>query len=377
MAQGADRRIEPGRSIAVLTSGGDAPGMNAAVRAITKVAASRGIHVVGVVGGYTGLRDGALRALTHDVSTPSGPAVVPDPEVDAAGSLGGTVLGSAREPRFLTPEGRRPAVALLSEPGRFAGLIVIGGNGSLAGAHALAQECAVPVVGMPASIDNDVGCSSSAIGVDTALNTIVDACDKICDTARAHRRAFVVEVMGRDCGYLAMAGAIAVGADAVLFREQGRGEEAIVDAAVRAIRGAFEQGRGKQRVLILKAEGVSVPCTRLVRLVEDRLGAELPGVDVRATVLGHLVRGGNPSFQDRMIAGRLGLAAVAAVLDGATDVMLGWQGPAGGVATGDPAVSRYPLDEVLRQSAALVDGTSAVTRRRVLMMEQVEGVLGL
>jgi 6-phosphofructokinase 1 len=366
-----------GRTIAVLTSGGDAPGMNAAVRAITKVAASRGIHIVGVVGGYTGLRDGALRALTHDVSTPSGAAVVPDPEVDAIGSLGGTVLGSAREPRFLAAEGRAPAVALLSEPGRFAGLIVIGGNGSLAGAHALARECTVPVVGMPASIDNDVGCSSSAIGVDTALNTIVDACDKICDTARAHRRAFVVEVMGRDCGYLAMAGAIAVGADAVLFREQGRSEEAIVDAAVRAIRGAFEQGRGKQRVLILKAEGVSVPCTRLVRLVEDRLGAELPGVDVRATVLGHLVRGGNPSFQDRMIAGRLGLAAVAAVLEGTTDVMLGWQGPAGGAPTGDPAVSCYPLEEVLRQSAALVDGTSPVTRRRVMMMEQVEGVLGL
>lgn len=367
-----------GRTIAVLTSGGDAPGMNAAVRAITKVAASRGVHVCGVVGGYTGLREGAFRALTHEVVAPDGrTVVVPDPEIDAIAALGGTVLGSAREPRFMWAEGRAPAVARLSQDGRFAGLIVIGGNGSLAGAHALAGECTVPVVGMPASIDNDVGCSGSAIGVDTALNTIVDACDKICDTARAHRRAFVVEVMGRDCGYLAMAGAIAVGADAVLFREQGRSEDAIVEAAVRAIRGAFELGRGKQRVLILKAEGVSVPCTRLVRLIEERLADELPGVDVRATVLGHLVRGGNPSFQDRMIAGRLGLAAVAAVLEGVTDVMVGWQGPPGGTPTGDPAVARYPLDEVLRQSAALVDGTSPVTRRRVQMMEQVEGVLGL
>jgi len=366
------------RTIAVLTSGGDAPGMNAAIRAITKVAASRGVHVVGVVGGYTGLLEGRLRPLTRAVQTPSGTTVVPDPEIDAMAATGGTVLGSARELGFLTKEGRAPAAALLSD--QVSGLIVIGGNGSLAGAHALAAECRAPVVGMPASIDNDVGCSSSAIGVDTALNTIVEACDKICDTARAHRRAFVVEVMGRDCGYLAMAGAIAVGADAVLFREQGRSEDEIVEAAARAIRRAFEQGRGKQRVLILKAEGVSVPCTRLVRLVEEQLqseGGEAHGVEVRATVLGHLVRGGNPSFQDRMIAGRLGLGAVTAVLEGATDIMLGWQGPSGGTPTGDPAVSRYPLELVLRESAALVDGTSPVTKRRVQMMELVEGVLGL
>jgi 6-phosphofructokinase 1 len=358
------------RTIAVLTSGGDAPGMNAAIRAITKVAASRGVHVVGVVGGYTGLLEGRFRPLTSEVRG----SVVPDPEIDAMAATGGTVLGSARELRFLTKDGRAPAAANL---GRMAGLVVVGGNGSLAGAHALAGECSTPIVGMPASIDNDVGCSSSAIGVDTALNTIVDACDKICDTARAHHRAFVVEVMGRDCGYLAMAGAIAVGADAVLFREQGRSEEEIVAAAARAIRGAFEQGRGKQRVLILKAEGVSVPCTRLVRLVQE----QLQGVEVRATVLGHLVRGGNPSFQDRMIAGRLGLGAVTAVLEGATDIMLGWQGPptgdGRGTPTGDPAVSRYPLQLVLEESAALVDGTSPVTKRRVQMMSLVEGVLGL
>lgn len=362
------------KTIAVLTSGGDAPGMNAAVRAIAKVAASKGVGVVGIVGGYTGLLAGATRPLTREIEDASGVVVVPDGEVDAIGSVGGTVLGSAREPRFLTAEGRAPALAELS---RFAGLVVIGGNGSLAGAHALATEGRVPVVGLPASIDNDVGCTSSAIGVDTALNTIVEACDKISDTARAHRRVFVVEVMGRDCGYLAMAGAIAVGADAVLFREQGRDEEQIVESAARAIRRAFAAGRGKQRALILKAEGVSVPCTKLVRLVEERLAADIPGLEVRATVLGHLVRGGNPSFQDRMIAGRLGLAAVAAVLEGATDVMLGWQGPQGGTPTGDPAVARYPLVEVLKQSAALVDGTSPVTKRRVQMMELVEGVLGL
>jgi 6-phosphofructokinase 1 len=188
----------------------------------------------------------------------------------------------------------------------------------------------------------------------------------------------VVEVMGRDCGYLAMAGAIAAGADAVLFREQGRDDAAIVDSVERAIRRGFSSERGKARVLILKAEGVSLPCTELVRQVADRLGNDLPGVDVRATVLGHLVRGGNPSFQDRMIAGRLGLAAVAAILKGATDVMAGWQGPSqGGKPTEDPSVSFYPLELVLQESAALVDGTSNVTKRRVQMMELVEGVLGL
>lgn len=359
------------RTIAVLTSGGDAPGMNSAIRAVTKVAASRGIRVHGVVGGYTGLLEGRFRPLTHE----QGDRVVPDPEIDAMGSLGGTILGSARERRFLDAAGRAPAVERMRG---LAGLVVIGGNGSLAGAHALAHESEVPVVGMPASIDNDVGCSASAIGVDTALNTIVAACDKICDTARAHRRAFVVEVMGRDCGYLAMAGAIAAGADAVLFREQGRDDDAIVDSVERAIRRGFSEERGKPRVLILKAEGVSLPCTELVKQVEARLGNDLPGVDVRGTVLGHLVRGGNPSFQDRMIAGRLGLAAVAAVLEGATDVMVGWQGPAkAGTPTEDPSVARYPLELVLSESAALVNGTSAVTKRRVQLMELVEGVLGL
>jgi 6-phosphofructokinase 1 len=359
------------KRIAVLTSGGDAPGMNAAIRAIAKVAASRGVDVLGVENGYTGLLEGRFRPLTRA----RGGAVVLEAGVDEIGSLGGTVLGSARELRFVTAAGRAPAIEHLRG---LQGLVVIGGNGSLAGAHALAQESSTPVVGLPASIDNDVGCSASAIGVDTALNTIVAACDKICDTARAHRRAFVVEVMGRDCGYLAMASAIAAGADAVLFREQGRDEAAIVDAVEQAIRRGFGEGRAKQSVLILKAEGVAMPSTQLVRIVEDRIAADLPGVDVRATVLGHLVRGGNPSFQDRMIAGRLGLAAVQAVLGGVTDTMCAWQAAvAGGTPTEDSAVQRFGLAQVLTESAALVDGTSPVTRRRIKLMEAVEGVLGL
>lgn len=345
--------------------------MNAAIRAITKVAASRGVRVVGVQDGYTGLLEGRLRPLTGGVAIQSSLSI--DPELDFLGSMGGTVLGSAREPRFLSPEGRAPALRTLAG---LRGLIVIGGNGSLAGAEALAAESTVPVVGIPASIDHDVGCTGTSIGVDTALNTIVSACDRICDTARAHRRAFVVEVMGRDCGYLAMAAAVATGAEAVLFREQGRDEPTIVAAVEQVIRRTFSRPN-KRRVLILKAEGVAVPCTRLVRQVQDNLGDEL-GVDVRATVLGHLVRGGHPSFQDRMVAGRLGLAAVSAVLAGQTGQMVAWQALVdGGAKTPDSAVTLFPLSEVLTQSRALIDGSSPITKRRVKMMETIEGVLGV
>jgi len=358
------------RPIGILTSGGDAPGMNAVVRAMTKLAVSRGVPVVGVENGYTGLLEGRLRPLTH-VSDAGQLGV--DTQIDLLGAVGGTLLGSAREPRFMTTEGREPATRTLQS---LRGLIVVGGNGSLRGAHALATESEVPVVGVPASIDHDVGCTGLSIGVDTALNTIVSSCDRICDTALAHHRAFVVEVMGRDCGYLAMAAAVAMGAEAVLFREQGRDEAQLVDAVEGAIRHAFSE-RGKRRVLILKAEGVKTPCTRLVRLVAARLD-DLVDVDVRATVLGHLVRGGAPSFRDRMVAGRLGMAAVDAVLHGHTDTMVAWQPlVAGGEQTADPQVRRFGLEQVLRESEALVDGTSPITQRRVAMMDAIEGVLGL
>ncbi|MCR9164109.1 MAG: 6-phosphofructokinase [Nannocystaceae bacterium] len=357
-------------AIGILTSGGDAPGMNAALRAMTKLAASRGVPVIGVENGFTGLLEGRLRPLTH--TGPSGELGV-DGQVDLLGAVGGTILGSAREPRFMTAQGRAPAVEVLAG---LRGLVVVGGNGSLSGAHALAEASGTPVVGVPASIDHDVGCTGTSIGVDTALNTIVSSCDRICDTARAHHRAFVVEVMGRDCGYLAMAAAAAMGAEAVLFREQGRDEAQLVEAVETAIRRAFSE-RGKRRVLILKSEGVRTPCTRLVRLVAERLG-DLRDVDVRATVLGHLVRGGAPSFRDRMVAGRLGIAAVDAVLEGRTDTMVAWAPLVpGGTPTSDPQVFAFPLADVLEHSRALIDGSSPITRRRVAMMSAIEGVLGL
>ncbi len=360
------------KKIAVLTSGGDSPGMNAALRAITKLAASKGVQVFGVHEGYEGLMDGNFRELTRVL--PDGQVMV-DIEVDAAGGLGGTIIGSARSARFREAEGRAQASMQMAKR-NLEGLIVIGGNGSLTGAHFFSRESGIPTIGIPGSIDNDIGCTALALGVDSALNTIVAACDNISDTARAHRRAFVVEVMGRDCGYLAMASAIAVAADAVMIREQGKTEEQLVADLANVIRNGY--ARGKRRILVIKAEGVQVPCTRLVRLTEDAMRADMPTVEIRATVLGHVVRGGNPSYQDRAIAGRLGFGAVGALLRGATDAMVAWLPPVpGGMPTEDSSVMLFPLEHVLAETAAVINGSSPVTQRRLALMEKATGVLAL
>jgi|FLYL01.1.fsa_nt_gi 6-phosphofructokinase 1 len=358
-------------TIAVLTSGGDAAGMNAAIQAVVKVAASRGWEVLGIERGFTGLLNGVARPLTRNADG----APYPVPEIDDIGALGGTVLGSSREPRFVDPVERQKAAAFLDERG-VEGLVVIGGNGSMAGAHALSGEVDLPVVGIPASIDNDIGLTREALGVDTALNTIVEACDRISDTARSHRRAFVVEVMGRSSGYLAMAAAVATAADAVLLPEQGRGFDEILDSLTACIRHAFSPRRGKRRVLVIKAEGVQFPTHLLV----DELRAELSDmedVDIRGTVLGHLVRGGNSSFRDRMLGGRFGLVAVEAVLEGKTDVMVGWNLVDMGEPTSDNFIRLFSLPEVLTETEALLDGSSPVTQDRVRRMEAIHGVLSL
>lgn len=360
------------KKLAVLTSGGDSPGMNAAIRAAAKLAASKGVQVLGVLEGYEGLIDGQFRELTQ---LRSDGTVTVDLEVDVAGNQGGTFIGSARSARFREAAGRKAAFEQLKKQG-IEGLVVIGGNGSLTGAHLFANELGVKVMGIPGSIDNDIGCTSTALGVDTALNTIVDACDRISDTARAHRRAFVVEVMGRDCGYLAMASAVALAADAVLIRESGKSEAQLVNDISNVIRTGF--ARGKRRILIIKAEGIQAPCTKLVRMTEESMRAEMPNVEIRATVLGHVVRGGNPSYQDRAVAGRLGFSAVTALLESATDEMVGWLSPvAGGIATQDSSVHRFPLERVLAETASLIDGSSPVTKRRLALMEKASGVLAL
>jgi 6-phosphofructokinase 1 len=347
--------------------------MNTATRALGKLAAARGVHAVGIEDGYEGLLAGRFRELTHD-DPQAASGVVPTAELDELVRVGGTALGSSRSERFRTAEGRAEAAEVLKD---FDGLVVIGGNGSLTGAHLLATEHDVRVMTIPASIDNDIGCTASAIGVDTALNTIVEACDRISDTARAHRRVFVVEVMGRESGYLAMASSVAAGADAALFRELGRSEAELVEHVEQIVDTGFARGH-KRCVLIIKSEAVRMPCTRMARELQERLTAQGKRVEVRGTVLGHLVRGGMPTYQDRMVAGRLAFAALEGLADGATDEMVAWQPPVpGGRATADPTVRRYPLAEVLEETRRLLDGTSEVTRWRVQMMRRIENVLGL
>ena len=360
-------------ALAVLTSGGDAPGMNAAIRAVTKVAASLAVPVWGVEMGFDGLIDGEFRPLTRQSG--SNGALTPTAEVEAMGSLGGTSLGSSRCPRFYAREGRAEASRQL-EKYSITGLLVIGGNGSLAGAHALAIEGESPVIGIPASIDNDIGLTREALGVDTALNTIIEACDRITDTARSHHRAFIVEVMGRHSGYLAMASAVAAAADGVLLPEHQRNRDEVIEAVTECIVRSFDVARDKNRVLIIKAEGVPVPTHELVQEVTDRLGG-MANVEIRGTVLGHLVRGGNPSFRDRLLAGRFGLVAVHAALAGRTDLMTGWNLTDRGEPTSDSWIRLFPLADVLTETESLLDGTSAVTMDRLQRMEAIQGVLAL
>ena len=359
------------KRIGVLTSGGDAPGMNAGILAAVKVAMAKGAEVVGIERGYDGAIDGAFRPLTRVAEG----ELAPFSEIERAGGRGGTLLGSSRCPRFRQPEGRATAAEQLRKAG-IEGLIVLGGNGSLTGAHLLAVETGFPVVGIPASIDNDLGCTSDAIGVDSALNTIIDACDSISDTARSHHRAFIVEVMGRDSGYLAMVSAVAMAADAALLPEENLSEAEVIDRVESIVRSGARPERQKPRILIIKAEGVPVPATRLVREVNERLGDS--DVDVRATVLGHIVRGGNPTAHDRLLAGRFAFAAVGSLMAGATDVMTAWR-PAddGGIETADSSVRLFPLDEMLAETSHLLDGSSPVTQARLARMRAAQGVLGL
>jgi 6-phosphofructokinase 1 len=321
--------------------------------------------VLGVRRGYEGLLAGDATELTLDA-------------VEGISRFGGTMLGSARSAEFPTEAGQQKAKARIAELGLDA-LVVIGGNGSLTGAHVLAADRPCTIVGLPASIDNDIGHCGLAIGVDTAVNTIVEACDRISDTARAHRRAFIVEVMGRHCGFLAMRAGIAAEADAILYGEDERLEEdALVERLNAVLKQCFSSDRNKTRCLIVKAEGVSVPTDVLVKRLQRHLDDEHPGVDLRATVLGHVVRGGHPSALDRVIAQRLAFGAVVAVEHGLHDVMLGWDVPGGhGQKTADNAVNVIPIAEVLEETARVLDGSSPVTQKRLELLRQVQHIMAM
>jgi 6-phosphofructokinase 1 len=305
--------------IAVLTSGGDAPGMNAAVRAVARMAFARHWEAVGIEAGYRGLLEGRFQALSNRM-------------VGGILQRGGTVLGTARSTEFATPEGQELAIRRLEKAG-VEGLVVIGGEGSLTGALRL-EERGVKVVGIPATIDNDVWGTDTAIGVDTALNTALDAIDRIKDTASSHQRAHVVEVMGRRCGYLALMSAIAGGAEAVLVPEFVPRPQEIM----RAFKKAWEQG--KPHFIVVAAEGAPLSAEGFHEYVNEAEG----GVESRITVLGHVQRGGSPTAFDRILASRMGTAAVKAFSEGESGVMIGLEGRRTGC---------VPLNEVVGKVRSL------------------------
>jgi len=288
------------RRIAVMTSGGDAPGMNAAIRAVVRVALHCGLEVRGVRRGYAGL----LAGQTEELSTRSVGGII---------QRGGTVLGTAREAAMLMPDGPRQALDVLHREG-IDGLVVIGGDGSLRGALAL-HRLGFPVVGVPASIDNDIYGTDLAIGVDTALNTALEAIDRIKETASSHNRAFIVELMGRHSGYLALTAGLAGGAEMVLI------PEVEVDPArvVQELREAY--ARGKPHFIVVVAEGARYNAARLQQYIEH--AEDEVGFETRLTVLGHVLRGGAPTVHDRLLASRLGAEAVAQLAAGVSGVMVG------------------------------------------------------
>ena len=287
-------------TIGILTSGGDAPGMNAAIRAVTRAAIFNGWKVKGIYRGYEGLINNEIKDFTSE-------------SVSNTIQRGGTVLKTARSNDFMTVEGRQKAYDNM-KANNIDALIVIGGNGSLAGAQIFAQEHDVPCIGLPGTIDNDLYGTDSTIGYDTALNTIVECVDKIRDTATSHDRIFFVEVMGRDAGFLAQNSAIAAGAEAAIIPE----DQTDVDQLGQFISRGFRKSKNSSIVIVSesKKDGGAM-------YYANRVRNEYPQYDVRVTILGHLQRGGKPSAVDRILASRLGVAAIEALNEGQRNVMIG------------------------------------------------------
>jgi len=303
------------KRIAVLTSGGDAPGMNAAIRAVTRCALEQGWEVFGVQRGYAGLLSGHFQEFNAR-------------SVGGIIQQGGTILGSARCPEFQTEEGRMAALRELRQRD-ISGLVVIGGNGSQTGAFALSQM-GIAVVGVASTIDNDLVGSDITIGVDTALNIALEAIDRLKITASSHMRAFLVEVMGRKCGYLAIMTAIAGGAEVVVVPEI----ETTPEQVAQGLRAAYE--RGKAHALVVVAEGAKYNAESLVSYFKEH--SARVGFDLRSTTLGHVQRGGAPTAYDRILATRLGAGAIAALVNGEESALVGML---------KGAVTATPLSEVV------------------------------
>lgn len=288
------------KCIGILTSGGDAPGMNAAIRAVTRAAIFNGMQVKGIYKGYRGLiTDEVVEFKTNSVSN-----II---------QRGGTILKTARCEEFKTIEGRKIAYETMIKE-EINALVVIGGDGSLTGANIFANEYNIPIVGLPGTIDNDLNGTDVTIGYDTALNTIMQSVDKIRDTATSHERLFFIEVMGRNCGYLALNSAIAAGAEAAIIPEISIEKDQLAEL----IEQGFRKSKNSSLVLVTESE-VTGGALKLAERVKN----EYPQYDVRVSILGHLQRGGSPSAQDRILASRMGVAAIQALLEDQRNVMIG------------------------------------------------------
>lgn len=287
------------KTIGVLTSGGDSPGMNAAIRAVTRAGISNGYRIKGIYRGYDGLINGEIKEFTTE-------------NVSGIITQGGTILKTARSKEFMTLEGQQKAYDQLIA-NEIDALIVIGGNGSLTGAMNFAREFDFRCIGLPGTIDNDLYGTDSTIGYDTTMNTIMDCVDRIRDTAQSHERIFFIEVMGRDAGFLAQNAAIACGAEAAIIPEEVIQEDQLAEFMKRGIR------KSKKSCIVLVSE--SPKCGAMY--YAERVKNEFPGFDVRVSILGHLQRGGSPTARDRILASRTGVGAIEAIMQGQRNVMVG------------------------------------------------------
>jgi len=320
------------KKLALLTSGGDAPGMNAAIRAVVRTALYNGLEIAGIRRGYQGMIEGDI----FNMETTS---------VSNIMQRGGTVLKTARSREFLTVEGREKAYRQLKQH-HIDGLILIGGDGTFKGANVFFKEHSLPAVGIPGTIDNDIAGTDYTLGFDTAVNTAVEAIDKIRDTAEAHDRIFIVEVMGRDAGYIALNSGIACGAEDILVPEQASDINAILE------RIGNDKRRKKLVNIIVVAEGDDFGGADALRM---KIMEHLPELDVRSTILGHIQRGGSPSYFDRVQASRMGYAAVNAIVAGKTQVMVGLENQEIIYTSFDHAIKQHaPLDMKMLEMAKIL-----------------------
>lgn len=320
--------LENIKKIGVLTSGGDAPGMNAAIRAVTRTCSYYNLECIGIYRGYQGLIEGDFELLSAR-------------SVRNIINKGGTFLKSARSQEFRTPEGRAKAFKNLQKA-EIDALVVIGGDGTFTGAIYLQEEHGIPVVGIPGTIDNDINGTDYTIGYDTALNTVVDAIDKIRDTASSHDRLFLVEVMGRDAGDIALNSGIGAGAEEILIPEEDMGIDRMMESLMKS------RKSGKTSSIIVVAEGEK--SGKNIFELAEFIGENLTGYDIRVSVLGHMQRGGAPSCYDRVLASKLGVGAVEAILRGEKGVMVGITNKFVTSVDFEVAIKgRKPLDKELRR----------------------------